>query len=314
MRIVFAGTSEFAVPSLRGLLGADHEIVAVYTQPDRPSGRGRKIVHGPVKRCAISQRLPVLQPENFAKEYSRLKKIAPELIVVVAYGVILPHNILSLPPSGCINVHASLLPRWRGAAPIHRAIEAGDSSTGITLMRMDAGLDSGNILFQSPSPIQEKDTTGSLHDRLAVDGAQALITCLPKIAAGTLLGIGQREENVTYAPKITRSERWLDWTRPAAELARKIRAFNPRPLARTALGNQIILVQEAVLGPVHHHEHPGTVIQARQDLIRVQAGDGSLELCKVQLPGGRPLGSRDFLNGFPLTPGQCFQSPDYAQS
>ena len=176
MRIVFAGTSEFAVPSLRGLLGADHEIAAVYTQPERPSGRGRKIVHGPVKRCAISQRLRVLQPENFAKEYSRLKKIAPELIVVVAYGVILPHNILSLPPSGCINVHASLLPRWRGAAPIHRAIEAGDSSTGITLIRMDAGLDSGNILFQSPSPIQEKDTTGSLHDRLAVDGAQALIT------------------------------------------------------------------------------------------------------------------------------------------
>ena len=314
MRIIFAGTSEFAVPSLRGLLGADHEIAAVYTQPDRPSGRGRKIVHGPVKRCAISQRLPVLQPENFAKEYSRLKKIAPELIVVVAYGVILPHDILSLPPSGCINVHASLLPRWRGAAPIHRAIEAGDSSTGITLMRMDVGLDSGNILFQSPSPIQEKDTTGSLHDRLAVDGAKALITCLPKIAAGTLQGIGQREENVTYAPKITRSERWLDWTRPAAELARKIRAFNPRPLARTALGNQIILVHEAVLGPVHQHEHPGTVIQAREELIRVQAGDGSLELCKVQLPGGRPLGSRDFLNGFPLTPGQRFQSPDYAQS
>ena len=181
-------------------------------------------------------------------------------------------------------------------------------------MRMDAGLDSGNILFQSPSPIQEKDTTGSLHDRLAVDGAQALITCLPKIAAGTLQGIGQREENVTYAPKITRSERWLDWTRPAIELVRQIRAFNPRPLARTVLGDQIILIQQATLGPAHQEEQPGTVIQAQEELIRVQAGDGSLELCKIQLPGGRPLGSRDFLNGFPLTPGQCFQSTDYAQS
>ena len=314
MRIVFAGTSEFAVPSLKGLLGTGYEIAAVYTQPDRPSGRGRKIVYSPVKRCAISQQLLVLQPENFANEYSRLKKIAPELIIVIAYGVILPHNILSLPPGGCINVHASLLPRWRGAAPIHRAIEAGDSSTGITLMRMDEGLDTGNILFQSPSPIKEKDTAGSLHDRLAEVGVQALMTCLPKIAAGTVQSIRQREENATYASKITRSERWLDWTRPAVELVRQIRAFNPRPLARTALGDQIILVQQAALGPAHQDVHPGTVIQAREELIRVQAGDGSLELCEVQLPGGRALGSRDFLNGFSLTPGQRFQPPDYAQS
>jgi methionyl-tRNA formyltransferase len=178
---------------------------------------------------------------------------------------------------------------------------------------MDEGLDTGNILFQSPSPIKEKDTTGLLHDRLAVVGAQALMTCLPKIAAGTIEDIAQREETATYAPKITRSERWLDWTRPAVKLVRQIRAFNPKPLARTALGDQISLVQQAVLGPVHLGELPGTVIQAREELIRVQAGDGSLELCKVQLPGGRPLGSRDFLNGFPLTPGQCFQSPDYAQ-
>jgi len=273
------------------------------------------MIHSPVKRCAINQQLPVLQPENFANEYSRLKKIAPKLIVVVAYGVILPHDILSLPPSGCINVHASLLPRWRGATPIHRAIEAGDSSTGITLIKMDEGLDTGNIFFQSPpSPIKEKDTAGSLHDRLAEVGAQALMTYLPKIAAGTVQSIGQREENATYAPKITRSERWLDWTRPAVELVRQIRAFNPRPLARTALGDQIILVQQAALGPVHQNEYPGSVIQARDELIRVQTGDGSLELCEVQLPGGRPLGSRDFLNGFQLTPGQRFQSADYAQS
>ena len=181
-------------------------------------------------------------------------------------------------------------------------------------MRMDEGLDTGKILFQSPSPIKDKDTAGSLHDRLAEIGAQALITYLPKIAAGTVQDIGQREENATYASKITRSERWLDWTRPAVELVRQIRAFNPRPLARTALGDQIILVQQAALGPAHQNEHPGTVIQAREKLIRVQAGDGSLELCEVQLPGGRPLGIRDFLNGFPLTLGQRFQSPDYAQS
>ena len=301
------------MPSLRELLGTGYEIAAVYTQPDRPSGRGRKIVGSPVKRCAINQQLPVLQPENFANEYSRLKKIAPELIVVVAYGVILPYDVLSLPPGGCINVHASLLPRWRGAAPIHRAIEAGDSSTGITLMRMDEGLDTGNILFQSHTPIKENDTAGSLHDRLAEVGAQALITCLPKIADRSLQRIVQREENATYAPKITRSELWLDRTRPAVELVRKIRAFNPSPLTRTALGDQIILVQQAVLGPVQQDEHPGTVIQAREELIRVQAGDGAVELCEVQLPGGRPLGSRDFLNGFPLTPGQRFQLPDYAE-
>ena len=314
LRIVFAGTSEFAVPSLRGLLGAGYEIAAVYTQPDRPSGRGQKIVHSPVKRYALSQELSVLQPENFANEYSRLKKIAPELIVVIAYGVILPRDILNLPPGGCINVHASLLPRWRGAAPIHRAIEAGDASTGITLMRMDEGLDTGNILFQSPSPIKKKDTAGLLHDRLAKVGAQTLITCLPMITAGTVQSIVQREENATYAPKITRSERWLDWTRPAVKLVRQIRALNPKPLARTALGDQTILIQQAALGPVHQNEYPGTVIQAQEELIRVQTGDGSLELCEVQLPGGRPLGSRDFLNGFSLTPGQRFQSPDYAQS
>jgi methionyl-tRNA formyltransferase len=297
-----------------GLLGAGYEIAAIYTQPDRPSGRGRKITHSPIKSCAISQQLPVLQPENFSNEYSRLKKIAPDLIVIVAYGVILPPDILNLPPSGCINVHASLLPRWRGAAPIHRAIEAGDSSTGITLMQMDDGLDTGDILFQSPSLIKKEDTAGSLHNRLAEVGAEALITCLPRIAAGTVQSIGQREENATYAAKIARSECWLDWTRPAIELLRQIRAFNPRPLARTTLGNQIIIVQRAALGPAHEGEYPGTVIQAGGDLIRVQAGNGSLELCEVQLPGGRPLSSRDFLNGFPLTTGQRFQSVDYAKS
>jgi methionyl-tRNA formyltransferase len=312
--IVFAGTSEFAVPSLMGLLGAGHEIIAVYAQPDRPSGRGRKIVHSPVKRCAIAHQLPIFQPETFANEYSRLKEIAPRLIVVVAYGVILPHDILNLPTDGCINVHASLLPRWRGAAPIPRAIEAGDSYTGVTLMRMDDGLDTGDILFQSPSPIEDNDTAGSLHDRLAEVGAQALVTCLPNIVAGTIPSVGQREEDATYASKIARSERWLDWSRPATELARQIRAFNPKPLARTTLDDQIILVQQAALGPADQDEYPGTVLEARKRLIRVQAGDGSLELCKIQLPGGRPLSSRDFLNGFPLTPGQRFQSLDYAQS
>jgi methionyl-tRNA formyltransferase len=296
------------------LLNAGYEIAAVYTQPDRRAGRGRKIVPSPIKRCAISHELLVLQPENFANEYSRVKKLAPELIVVVAYGVILPHDVVNLPPSGCINVHASLLPRWRGAAPIHRAIEAGDLSTGITLMRMDEGLDTGNIFFQSLSHIKEEDTAGSLHDRLADLGAQALITCLPKIAAKTLQSIKQEEEDATYAAKITPSERWLDWKRPAVELVRQIRAFNPKPLARTILGDQIILIQQGTLGPAHQEGQPGTVIQTPEKLIRVQTGDGSLDLCKVQLPGGRALRSRDFLNGFPLTPGQRFESGNYAQS
>ena len=297
-----------------GLLGAGYEIAAVYTQPDRPAGRGRKINHSPVKRCAINYQLPVLQPVNFTNEHPRVKEFAPEIIVVVAYGVILPHDILNLPPLGCINVHGSLLPRWRGAAPIHRAIEAGDSNTGITLMRMDSGVDTGNVLFQSPSPINENDTAGSLHDRLAEIGAETLVAHLPEIATGNVQSNRQREENATYAHKITRSERWLDWNRPAVELARQIRAFNPRPLARTALDDQVILIHRASLNPIDKDQHPGTVIKVREGLIRVQTGNGSLELDEVQLSGGQPLGIRDFLNGFSLVPGQLFQPPDNAKS
>jgi methionyl-tRNA formyltransferase len=314
LRIVFAGTSKFAVPSLKALLAAGYEIAAVYTQPDRRSGRGRKIVHSPVKQCAITHKLPVFQPENLFNEHCRLKDLAPKLIVVAAYGVILPRKILDLPPGGCINVHASLLPRWRGAAPIHRAIEAGDSRTGITLMQMDDGLDSGNILFQSHSPITKEDTAGSLHDRLAQVGAEMLVTYIPDITSGTVRGIEQREENATYARKITRSERWLDWTLTTMELVAKIRAFNPKPLARTTLGNQTFLIHQASPGSANQGEAPGTIVEAQKGLIRVQTGDGSLELCQIQLPGGQPLSSHDFLNGFTLTPGQCFQHPDYAKS
>ena len=312
MRIAFAGTSDFAVPSLRALVRGGLEIVAVYTQPDRPAGRGRKLKQSPIKQFATAHQLPLCQPESLVGEFLHLKKLAPELIVVSAYGLILPPDILDLPRFGCINVHASLLPRWRGAAPIQRAIEAGDQRTGITLIQMDDELDSGNILFQTETPILTEDTSGSLHDRLAEIGAKILSDRLLEIASGKTTSTPQAEEDATYASKLSPLERWIDWTRPAVELERQIRAFNPDPLARTMLDYQTILLWQASLGPINRHADPGTVVAARGNLIRVQTGDGSLELRRIQLPGRQPLDSREFLNGYPLSLGKRFQHPDHA--
>ena len=312
MRIVFAGTSDFAVASLLGLLTAGYDIAAVYTKSDRPSGRGRKITYSPVKDCAIAHQLPILQPTSFHNEIFALKSLKPDAIVVASYGVILPSEVLSVPKRGCINVHASLLPRWRGAAPIHRAIEAGDSNAGVTLMQMDSGLDTGNILFQSSITIDKDETSGSLHNKLSKMGAELLVARLPEILSGTARSTRQNEENVTYARKIVNSERWLQWTSPAIELAQRVRAFSPRPLARSMLGNEVLIIHKAVPNLADYNQTPGTLVEVKKDLIRVQTGSGCLDLLQVQLPGNQRVTTREFLNGFQVTSGELFQTPDYA--
>lgn len=312
MRIVFAGTSDFAVASLLGLLTAGYDIAAVYTKSDRPSGRGRKITYSPVKDCAIAHQLPILQPTNFHNEIFALQSLKPDAIVVVSYGVILPSEVLAVPKRGCINVHASLLPRWRGAAPIHRAIEAGDSNAGVTLMQMDSGLDTGNILFQSSITIDKDETSGSLHNKLSKMGAELLVARLPEILSGTARSTRQNEENVTYARKIVNSERWLQWTSPAIELAQRVRAFSPRPLARSMLGNEALIIHKAAPNLANYNQTPGTLVEVKKDLIRVQTGSGCLDLLQVQLPGNQRVTTREFLNGFQVTSGEFFQTPDYA--
>tara|TARA_B100000686_G_scaffold346158_1_gene432212 strand:- start:71755 stop:72714 length:960 start_codon:yes stop_codon:yes gene_type:complete len=312
--IVFAGTSDFAVPSLIALLEAGYEIAGVYTKPDRHAGRGKKLTYSPVKNCAVAHDLNILQPTNFTSEISRLKSLNPEILVVVSYGIILPSEVLNLPNHGCLNIHASLLPRWRGAAPIQRAIESGDSQTGITLMKMAAELDAGDLLVQKMIPICEDDTSGSLHYKLANTGAELLITTLPQILAGTARSRKQDEKYVTYANKINNYERWLDWNESAIELSRKISAFNPKPLARAMLGKQILLVHRTTYGRSNSHELPGTIIDIKKNAIRVQTGNGFLDLLQLQIPGRRTVKVSEFLHGYSVNTGERFQDVVHAKS
>ena len=313
MPIVFAGTSDFAVPSLVALLDAGYEIAAVYTKPDQRTGRGKKFSYSPIKLCAREHNLDVIQPNNFTGELSKLKSLKPEIILVVSYGIILPSEVLDVPIQGCFNIHASLLPRWRGAAPIQRAIQSGDSQTGVTLMSMATELDAGDLLFQKMIPIYKDDTSGSLHTKLATAGAQLLISKLPQILAGTAEGRKQEEKYVTYAHKINNYERWLDWNKSAIELARKISAFNPKPLARTILGKQILIVHRATHGRSNNHELPGTIIGIKKNKIRVQTGNGFLDLLQVQIPGRRPIDVSEFLNGYSINLGERFQDAVHAK-
>lgn len=229
LRIVFAGTPEFAAAHLKALLDTPHQIVAVYTQPDRPAGRGQKLMPSPVKQLALQHDIPVLQPPSLrdAAAQAELAALAPDLLVVVAYGLILPQVVLDIPRFGCINSHASLLPRWRGAAPIQRAVQAGDAESGVTVMQMEAGLDTGPMLLKVRTPISADDTGGSLHDRLAELGPPAVIQAIAGLASGTLMGEVQDDAQANYAHKLNKDEARLDWTRPADELERLIRAFNP---------------------------------------------------------------------------------------
>ncbi len=301
-RIVYAGTPDFAVPALEALVAAGYHVVAVYTQPDRPAGRGRKLTPSPVKRAAEAHGLPVCQPENFkaAEDREQLAAFEPDLMVVAAYGLLLPQSVLDIPCLGCINIHASLLPRWRGAAPIHRAILAGDRQTGVTIMQMAAGLDTGDMLAKRRCPIGAEDTAGSLHDRLADLGAEALVDILPDLFAGNVTPEPQDDSEATYARKLEKSEAWIDWHRPAVTLARQVMAFNPWPVAQTTWNEQVIRVWEAEALPDVDvmRATPGEVLQASEHGIDVATADGALRIHRLQLPGRRATAAGDFVNAF----------------
>ena len=303
LRIVFAGTPEFAVPALRAC-AARGEVVAVYTQPDRPAGRGRQLQMSSVKQTALQLGLPVLQPLNFKSEEALevLRSHAADLMVVVAYGLILPQTVLDAPRLGCWNVHASLLPRWRGAAPIQRAIEAGDTVTGVCLMQMEKGLDTGPVLLQLQTPIGPKDNGGSLHDRLAQLGAEVLHDGLTLVRAGmTLQAEAQPEAGVTYARKIDKAEAKLDWSLAAKTLADRIRAFNPWPVAETELQGERVRVYQAVVLGDDSGNPTGTVLAAGKDGIDVACGQGTLRLLALQRDGGRVQSAAEYLNARPMT-------------
>jgi methionyl-tRNA formyltransferase len=312
LRIVFAGTPEFSVPALDALHAAGHNLVAVYSQPERPAGRGRELKEGPVKRRALELGLRVEQPGTLRSgdAAATLASFAADLMVVVAYGLILPQAILDLPRLGCLNIHASLLPRWRGAAPVHRAILAGDTHTGVTIMKMDAGLDTGPMLLVRETTIGAEETAGALHDRLAVLGAGAIVEAVAGWADGRLAPVAQPTEGVTYAAKISKDEASIDWSRPAIEIARQVRAFNPWPVAETHwLGRQLRVWEAAPAPPADVQQgrggtvagsEPGRVVEAGRGRLVVATGEGLLELYRLQLAGRNAMPAAEFLNAHTL--------------
>lgn len=297
MKIIFAGTPDFAVPTLQALINSQHQISAVYTQPDRPAGRGQKMTPSPVKSLAVSANIPVYQPENFkqAESINILASLKPDLLVVVAYGLILPQAVLDIPKYGSINVHGSLLPRWRGAAPIHRAVLAGDDQTGITIIKLVRKLDAGDMLHKIACNIDADSTTASLHDRLSVLGAEGLLEVVEQIAQGRCIAESQDEALVTYAHKLEKNEASLNWQQSAVELDRKIRGLNAWPVAQTTFNGLTLRIWRSQIVDTESTLEPGMIYAAEQNLD-VGTGQGLLRLLEVQLPGGKRISGRDFLN------------------
>ncbi|MEA3640960.1 MAG: methionyl-tRNA formyltransferase [Lamprobacter sp.] len=300
-RIVFAGTPTFAVPALSALVTAGWPVVAVYTQPDRPAGRGRKTAIGPVKQAALDAGIPVFQPRSLKgpEALAQLQALAPDLMVVAAYGLILPNAVLDCPRLGCINIHASLLPRWRGAAPIQRAIAAGDEQTGISLMQMEQGLDTGPVFATQHTRIGARETGGSLHDRLAAIGAKLLLDTLPALCERALTPEPQDPQRASYASKLEKREAQIDWQRPAIEIDRHIRAFNPWPIAQTQYRGETLRIWEACpldqAATIHlSGQSPGTVLRSSSEGIDVATGDGAIRIQRLQAAGKRPISAADF--------------------
>jgi len=322
LRVIFAGTPEFAAAALAAIHSAGFPVPLVLTQPDRPAGRGMKLQASPVKRYAQEHELAVAQPPSLrrtgkypaeaAAAIDQLRATPHDVMVVAAYGLILPQEVLDIPPLGCINIHASLLPRWRGAAPIHRAIEAGDAETGITLMQMDVGLDTGAMISEARTPISADDTTATLHDRLAQDGAELIVEALVELErSGKLAATPQPADGVTYAEKIGKHEAALDWRKPAAVLARQVRAFDPFPGGVSTLEDGTsIKIWAAVPVEAQGNSAPGTVADVSPEGVVVACGEGALRLTQLQKPGGKRLPVREFLAGATLAAGQRFQLPE----
>ena len=313
LKLIFAGTPEFAQTALAMLLDAGHEVALVLTQPDRPAGRGLKLQPSPVKELALERGIAVAQPrslrldgkypEDAQAAHDAIKSIAADAMVVAAYGLILPPWTLDATPLACFNIHASLLPRWRGAAPIHRAIEAGDAETGVTIMQMDAGLDTGAMLLREAVPVRADDTTGSLHDRLASLGGRLMVRALAELPQ--LQPQAQPQDGVTYAHKIDKAEALIDWSQPAELLARRVRAFNPFPGASTCLGREVVKVWGAnVVSGEAGQVAPGSIVSVADNAVAVATGQGLLALTALQRAGGKRLPLAEFLRGFALRPGQ----------
>ena len=301
LKVIFAGTPDFAAAALQKIIDAQYEIVVVYTQPDRPAGRGRKLKPSPVKALALEHSIPVEQPVNFKEEGSveTLKRYQADLMIVAAYGLLLPPSVLEAPKHGCLNIHASLLPRWRGAAPIQRAILEGDSETGITIMQMNEGLDTGDMLLKVTTPISETDTGGSLHDRLAELGGDAIVDALELLECDQLKPEPQDDGQANYAKKLSKAESWIDWQQSAIEIDRQIRAFFPWPGSQTQLDDKIIRIHKAVIIDQSTTGNPGDVLAYTRDGVDVQCGKGRLRLVHCQLPGSRAMSVTDLHNGHP---------------
>ena len=321
MRVIFAGTPEFARVALEKLHAAGYDIVLVLTQPDRPAGRGMKLQASPVKQWAQSQNIPVAQPRSLRLDgkYSEdalaakaaIEAAHADVMVVAAYGLILPQWVLDVPGLGCLNIHASLLPRWRGAAPIHRAIETGDTETGITIMQMDAGLDTGDMLLVERLAIDALDTTGVLHDKLAMLGGRMVVDALKLLDAGSLQAVKQPHEGITYAHKIDKQEAQIDWTQSAAVIERRIRALNPFPGATSTLDGTVIKFQNAhvLMAAYTHKMAAGSVLDVKNEGMDVATGDGTLRITRLQKAGGKTLSVADFLRGFAVKTGMRFTAP-----
>ena len=324
MRVIFAGTPEFARVALRQLLAAGFTVPLVLTQPDRPAGRGMKLQASPVKQCAQAHGIAVAQPrslrldgkypEDAAAAREALLAARADVMVVAAYGLILPQWVLDMPPRGCLNIHASLLPRWRGAAPIHRAIEAGDAQTGITIMQMDAGLDTGAMLLVERLAIAPRDTTATLHDRLALLGGRLIVEALEIAACGGLPSTPQPAEGVTYAHKIEKHEAAIDWSQPAEVIGRRIRAFDPFPGASTECAGETIKVWSYEIDSYQRlrDKRCGQILLVNDEGVTVACGDGALRLTTLQRAGGKRLAAADFLRGFALEPGMVLGAPPAA--
>jgi methionyl-tRNA formyltransferase len=298
LKIIFAGTPDFAARHLQALLGSEHKVIAVYTQPDRPAGRGKKLSASPVKTLALTQDIPVYQPLSLRKEAAQqeLAALDADIMVVVAYGLILPKAVLDMPRLGCINVHGSILPRWRGAAPIQRALWAGDTETGVTIMQMDVGLDTGDMLLKTRLPIEDNDTSASLYEKLAQQGPQALLQALEGLAKGELSADKQDESQANYAQKLTKEEAHLDWNKSAKQLWQEVRAFNPWPVSYFEHQGNSIKVWQTKVTEGATKQLPGTIIAAGKQGIEIATADGILTLLSLQLPGKKALDVADILN------------------